>query len=162
MQEQKLYLAYGSNLNLLQMASRCPTATVVGTSEIMDYELVFRGSKTGFYATIEPSVGQSVPVLLWSIQPQDEQRLDIYEGYPDFYEKQTMDVELDGKQVSAMVYTMPDYHLLGMPSVDYISTIANGYVTAGFDLTTLTDALHKTKERMEQECDRSPKFQSMW
>ena len=28
-----LYIAYGSNLNLPQMAFRCPTATVAGTSE---------------------------------------------------------------------------------------------------------------------------------
>ena len=34
----KLYLAYGSNLNLEQMANRCPTAKVVGNSKINGYE----------------------------------------------------------------------------------------------------------------------------
>ena len=32
-----LYIAYGSNLNLPQMALRCPTAEVVGKSEMKDY-----------------------------------------------------------------------------------------------------------------------------
>ena len=30
--KNKLYIAYGSNLNLPQMAGRCPTAKVVGAS----------------------------------------------------------------------------------------------------------------------------------
>ena len=55
--ENKLYIAYGSNLNLPQMAKRCPAAKVVGTSEIKDYALVFRGSGHGAVATIEPCVG---------------------------------------------------------------------------------------------------------
>lgn len=37
-----LYVAYGSNMNLPQMALRCPTAEVVATSELKDFELLFR------------------------------------------------------------------------------------------------------------------------
>ena len=39
----RLYIAYGSNLNLPQMERRCPGASVVGTSEVKGYELLFRG-----------------------------------------------------------------------------------------------------------------------
>ena len=60
-----LYIAYGSNLNLPQMALRCPTAEVVGKSELKDYELLFRGGRRGAVATVEPKEGSSVPVLLW-------------------------------------------------------------------------------------------------
>ena len=67
-----LYIAYGSNLNLSQMEQRCPTARVIGTSEIKDYELVFRGSRYSAVATIELCEGSNVPVLLWGIQPEDE------------------------------------------------------------------------------------------
>ena len=38
-----LYIAYGSNLHLDKMAKRCPSAKIVGTSEIKDYKLTFRG-----------------------------------------------------------------------------------------------------------------------
>ena len=51
-----LYIAYGSNLNLPQMAFRCPTAEVVGKSELKDYELLFRGSHYGAVATVEPFI----------------------------------------------------------------------------------------------------------
>lgn len=57
--KRKLYIAYGSNLNLMQMAERCPTARVVGTSMLENYQLVFRG-----VATIEPRQGTRGPVAI--------------------------------------------------------------------------------------------------
>ena len=48
----KLYVAYGSNLNLEQMARRCPKAKVVGIGNLKDYQLTFRR-----VATIEPEKG---------------------------------------------------------------------------------------------------------
>ena len=50
---KKYYLAYGSNLNVQQMRYRCPDATIFGTAEIPDYQLLFKGSMTGSYLTIE-------------------------------------------------------------------------------------------------------------
>lgn len=56
-----LYIAYGSNLNLPQMALRCPTAEVVGKSELKDYELLFRGGRRGAVATGGTQGGQLRP-----------------------------------------------------------------------------------------------------
>src|SRR5690625_7348414 len=78
----KLYIAYGSNLNLEQMANRCPTAKVVGPSEIKGHKLVFRGPHAHAVATVEPCKGESVPVLVWQITSSDEKALDRYEGWP--------------------------------------------------------------------------------
>lgn len=151
MEKDKLYIAYGSNLNLEQMKYRCPTATIVGTSEIKDYELVFRGSKTGSYATVEPYEGATVPVLIWKIEPKDEKSLDAYEGYPNFYGKEDMELEVDGQSVSAMIYTMPDSHVLGMPSLRYVNTILEGYETAGFDNNILFEAIKDTEQKIADE-----------
>ena len=52
MSKKQLYIAYGSNINLEQMAYRCPHSKVIGTSEIKDFELEFRG-----VATIVPKKG---------------------------------------------------------------------------------------------------------
>ena len=41
---KKFYLAYGSNLNVKQMRFRCPDARIVGTAEIPNYQLLFKGS----------------------------------------------------------------------------------------------------------------------
>ena len=59
MKNKQLYIAYGSNINLEQMAYRCPHSKVVGTSEIKDYELEFRG-----VATIVPSLTKGICLLL--------------------------------------------------------------------------------------------------
>lgn len=162
MHKEKLYIAYGSNLNLRQMKYRCPTAKVAGTSEIKDYKLLFRGSKTGSYATIEPCEGGSVPVLLWRVKPKDEIALDRYEGYPRFYEKETMELELNGKAVLAFVYVMTEGHQLGMPSESYRKTIEEGYKTAGFDTSILEDAIAHTKERMVMEQENLPEQDNLF
>lgn len=137
----KLYLAYGSNLNLEQMANRCPTAKVVGASKIKGYRLLFRGSHAGAVATIEPFKGESVPVLVWDITPADEAALDRYEGWPFLYRKETIKVGLNGKTVQAMVYIMNEGRPLGQPSCYYYSTILDGYKSAGFDVEILRKAV---------------------
>ena len=88
--KKRYYIAYGSTLNIRQMLMRCPDARVVGTSVIEDYQLLFKGSKTGSYLTIEPKEGSSVPVAVWSVSATDELALDRYEGYPSFYYKKAV------------------------------------------------------------------------
>ena len=73
---KKFYLAYGSNLNVKQMQFRCPDARIVGTAEIPNYQLLFKGSKTGSYLTIEPKQGCTVPAAVWSVSERDELALD--------------------------------------------------------------------------------------
>ena len=65
--ETKLYLAYGSNLNLGQMAHRCPDSKVAGKAELPGYRLLFRGGQHNAHATIEKSEGHTVPALLWKV-----------------------------------------------------------------------------------------------
>lgn len=153
--KETLYIAYGSNLNLPQMALRCPTAKVVGKSELRGYELLFRGGKMGAVATVEPKEGSLVPVLLWKIQEKDEAALDWYEGYPHLYDKQMMEVEVDGKPVSAMVYVMTPGHGFGIPSDYYVDTIREGYETAGFDLQVLEDAIDHACELVTQQVEQT-------
>ena len=39
----RYYFAYGSNLNLKQMETRCPNAELVSAAELEGFKLVFRG-----------------------------------------------------------------------------------------------------------------------
>ena len=87
---KRYYIAYGSNLNVQQMRWRCPGARIIGTAELQDYRLLFKGSKTGSYLTVEPEKGCTVPVAVWEVTEQDELALDRYEGYPSFYYKTEM------------------------------------------------------------------------
>ena len=166
MKSETLYIAYGSNLNLPQMAFRCPTAKVVGAGEIKDYELLFRGSRSGAVATVEPLQSSSVPVLLWKLKDRDLQALDHYEGCPNFYRKELLPVELIGKTRSAMVYIMNDGHPFGVPSDYYLNTILEGYRTSGFDTDFLEQAVEKSvrlaQEQQEAEPEQGTLFGQKW
>jgi len=140
----RIYLAYGSNLNLEQMAHRCPGAKVLGSARLNGYQLIFRGSKTGAVATIEKRKGSSVPVLLWEITARDEEALDRYEGYPTLYRKETVKVRLSGQWVQAMVYIMNEGRPLGIPSRYYYDIIWQGYTEAGFDTAILSKAVRES------------------
>lgn len=136
-----IYLAYGSNLNLEQMARRCPTARVLGPAKLKGYTLTFRGLNGGAVANIEPDVTGVVPVLLWDIQPTDEAALDRYEGFPILYRKETVTVLLEGARVRAMVYVMNEGKPLGAPNGRYYDIIRKGYRQAGFDVGVLDRAV---------------------
>lgn len=150
MNNKRLYLAYGSNMSTEQMRHRCPDAKIIGTAEIKDYRLMYKGSKTGAYATIEPEEGQKVPVLVWDISPTDEARLDLYEGFPTFYYKKEIPVEittLEGDHLgedTAMVYIMDDRRTHGMPTPHYEGILREGYQRFNFDEEILDEALGYT------------------
>ena len=142
----KYYLAYGSNLNVEQMQFRCPGAKVVGVGEIENYELMFKGSKSGNYLTIEPKEGSYVPVAVWKVTNAHEKALDRYEGYPNFYYKKEMPIEYvdkNGEQhtVDAFAYIMHEDRKRGKPTRYYVNTCLNGYVHFGFDIKLLRTAI---------------------
>ena len=149
---KRYYIAYGSNLNILQMLTRCPSARVIGTGVIPDYRLLFKGSKTGAYLTIEPCEGKSVPVAVWEISATDELALDRYEGYPNFYYKSEMRLPIKGIRTGTVrikevfVYIMDERRICGIPSRQYIDTCLEGYRDFGFDEDLLFEAFRKSME----------------
>lgn len=148
---KRLYIAYGSNLNLQQMAKRCPTAKVYGKGELKEFRLLFKGVPNNAYATIEPFKGGKVPILVWEVRSKDEKALDIYEGFPNFYYKKDLEVELEsGEIVTAMVYIMTDKIKdrinLNLPSERYLKIVEEGYTAAGFDIGFIEEALKVSAE----------------
>lgn len=105
-----LYVAYGSNLNVQQMSYRCPGATVAFTGYLINWKLLYRGSRTGSYATVKKQKGSRVPVAVWNIDSKNEKALDLYEGYPRFYKKRNVFVQLkNGTRKKAMICLLQLY-----------------------------------------------------
>lgn len=149
---EKLYIAYGSNLNVEQMARRCPTAKIVGTATLHNWRLWFRGGKHSAVATVEREHGYKVPVLIWQLQTEDESALDVYEGWPHLYRKETLRITMDGKRVSAMIYIMNEIgYTYGLPSLSYFETIMEGYNSAGFDVNILHQAVDDSRRGLSNE-----------
>ncbi len=147
MAKKILYAAYGSNMNLEQMSRRCPAAKIFAKGTVKGYELEFRGMSSwgGGVATITPVTESEVPVLLWELTEECEKSLDIYEGYPNFYEKERVWATLEnGRRRKCMAYIMTEGREISLPSKAYFAGIADGYKSAGIPLNPLYDALDKT------------------
>ena len=151
--KKRYYIAYGSNLNIRQMKRRCPGATILGTANLKGWELLFKGSGTGSYLTIEECEGGTVPVVIWDVTPADEAALDRYEGFPSFYYKKEIRLQYKGirtgkrRTVTAFAYIMHEDRPVGVPSQYYMATCMEGYKTFRFDRRVLAAAYEKC-ERM--------------
>jgi hypothetical protein len=143
------------------MAFRCPAAQVIGKGCLMDYQLMFLGLSRGRggVATVEPSKGRRLPILLWAINHDCEEALDRYEGWPTLYRKETLpvsgitwmlnditDMPAEVTEVPAMIYIMNAGHP-APPSVGYLDTIERGYLTVGFHLRYLAEGVRRTQRR---------------
>ena len=81
--------------------------------------------------------------MLWLISDADENRLDRYEGFPRFYQKETIEVEQVMERIPdtadridawtphgirhGLVYIMTDGSPYGTPSKRYMSPICRAY-----------------------------------
>ncbi len=157
MEMAKNYIAYGSNMDLMQMRHRCPDAKLLGRGLLEGWRLMFKGSKTGSYATIEREKGLTVPVLIWRISDADEKRLDHYEGCPTFYYKTELPVvQIDANGIrkgitEGMVYIMHEERKLGVPSMHYLGILEDAYRRFGFDEDILGDAYEYSWKVPEKE-----------
>ncbi|MCH8979347.1 MAG: gamma-glutamylcyclotransferase [Armatimonadetes bacterium] len=132
-----LYFAYGSNLSLDQMRSRCADSRPVRSHFLEGHELVLRGA-----ANIEDREGSRIPGAIYEISQDDEIRLDGYESCPNVYMKLYFETDLG----PAMYYRMvePTYR---KPREGYVETIATGYGDWGLPAEHLEAAIEAERLR---------------
>lgn len=138
MEYKRLYIAYGSNINLEQMAHRCPNSKIVSKEMLKGYELEFRG-----VATIVPNDKSEVPILIWEIDGRDEHSLDRYEGFPNLYRKELFEIDVDGEKKECMAYLM-NKGQISPPTSYYYNVINQGYEANGMDTSYLRAALERS------------------
>jgi len=137
----RLYLGYGSNMDVLQMQRRCVDAMPVGRGLLHDHELVFAG-----VLTVEPKKGASVPVAIWRVSLADIAKLDRYEGYPRNYGKRYIHVTLDGERQVAFYYYLAHSYGVAPPWPGYYQTCRTGYADFRLDPAPLNEALDRARE----------------
>jgi gamma-glutamylcyclotransferase (GGCT)/AIG2-like uncharacterized protein YtfP len=156
--DSKLYIAYGSNLNISQMESRCPGAALRGTGAVKGFELSFRGTPGNAHATITESGDAEVPVAVWEITSEDERRLDRYEGFPNYYFKKHLNVNMDnGDEITAMAYIMDASMQYGAPSAEYAYSVREGYNECRLDHKYLEDAIKNSMAKYMDGLAKSPR-----
>ena len=133
------YFAYG----MLCDPDVMTEAELIGMAELpnFEYELLQ-------FANVFPTPGSKVYGTLWNITRKFLSELDMIEGYPQFYDRKTVPVMVNGKRYEAAVYTMtPESRELLQgthPSQRYINKIVKGYRHAGVPLGQLRAALQDT------------------
>jgi gamma-glutamylcyclotransferase (GGCT)/AIG2-like uncharacterized protein YtfP len=130
-----LYFAYGSNLNPVQMAARCPGHRVLGRASLPGHSLRFRGfgrDWAGAVGTVEPAPGQVVHGDLFELTPEHYATLDRYEGYDgpgaesNLYDRVEIEaVREDGTKVTCLTYVIRPLEE-GLPSRAYRDAIVAG------------------------------------
>lgn len=136
-----IYMTYDAALGSEQMARICPTAKAIGTAELKDYRLLFRGRHGAAVAALEPQKGSSVPATLWELSPADESALDCGVGCPAVYQKETLTITQGRKRIKATAYIMRDGYPTAAPSRHYYGLLLKGYREYGFDERKLAAAL---------------------
>jgi hypothetical protein len=138
-----LYFAYGSNLNLSQMARRAPGAVPLDKLYLPNAQLVFRG-----VADVIFKEGSTAPGGVWRLTPECELALDRYEGWrpsnDGMYRKEYVEVDgLPDGETCVMIYVMNSTGIYP-PSKFYFDGIREGYRDFGLKVGPLKDALKRS------------------
>jgi gamma-glutamylcyclotransferase (GGCT)/AIG2-like uncharacterized protein YtfP len=115
------YFAFGSNMDLEQMAHRCPQARVVSPGILKGYQ--FRINSRGV-ATMIPLPGARTYGLIWEITPQDCRHLDRYEGVASgyYYREEVAISTPAGERHSCLTYIAAE-ETPGAPRQGYLERI---------------------------------------
>lgn len=137
----ELYFAYGSNMWLKQMNTRCPDNKNLGLAVLPKHRWFI--SKRG-YANVRRSKKSYVQGVLYAVSKRDIRALDVFEGVASgCYTREVLKVtQSDGQVVDAYVYIDPTV-AEGIPPFEYVQRIAWGVVDAKLDMAYVKQAIKK-------------------
>ncbi|KAI9811550.1 MAG: hypothetical protein M1832_000860 [Thelocarpon impressellum] len=128
-----LYLAYGSNLWLDQMARRCPRSPFVGVARLAGWRWIINNRG---YANVVPAAADVVYGTIYRLAAEDEATLDQYEHVPVAYGKEVLPVELlpgeaggvQGREetIRALVYVDRQRQEVDAPKEEYVHRMNEG------------------------------------
>jgi cation transport regulator ChaC len=147
-----IVFAYGSNLSLRQMKTRCPSARVIGVGELKGWRLSYAGGSKrwrGAVATIVKDPHGAVPGVVYDIpEIPDVERLERHEGFPHTYDRRFVLVTVRGRAARKRAWAY--YHNEdegGWPSEAYFRTIVAGYRDHGLPVHRLYKSLDRLLKR---------------
>jgi gamma-glutamylcyclotransferase (GGCT)/AIG2-like uncharacterized protein YtfP len=134
-------LAYGSNMDPIQMRRRCPSAQRMDTVKIADWRLMFVGRsnyRQGPVASIGPSRGSVLHGVVWAVDDDDLSALDGYEGVPSCYDRRAR-FTYAGKELWAYRHVARSASVV-TPHHEYLRHILDGARDADIDRSIILRA----------------------
>ncbi len=119
------YFAYGSNMNLEQMAKRCPGARMLGLARKPGWSFII--NQRGYVTALDDPSAETLGCL-WELTAEHWTELDRYEGVAaDFYHRVDCEVLVPGSEepVQAVAYRATD-ETPGVPTSAYADVVIDG------------------------------------
>jgi hypothetical protein len=134
-----LYFAYGSNMNLAQINSRCSRPVVISTACLKNHRLVFCGHSDvwdGGIETVEPASDEDVWGVLFSLSNMNWERLDLWQdarmdGGGQYFHIPAVVTDREGHEHYVRLYKKDVQKEPTNPSHEYLDFIVQGAVENG-------------------------------
>jgi gamma-glutamylcyclotransferase (GGCT)/AIG2-like uncharacterized protein YtfP len=133
-----LYFAYGANMDVTAMASRCPSSKPLGLARLPRHRWII--SADG-YANVVRDSRLDVHGMLWDLALGDVSSLDRFEDVPRLYRKVTQPVISEKGIRRALVYVGRSSEQ-GRPRPGYLQDVLEAAQTAGLPASALAQ-MHK-------------------
>lgn len=126
--------AYGSNMSLAQIRSRCSRPEVIGPARLADHRLAFCGRSAvwdGAMETVEPMPGHEVWGVMFDLTRMDWERLDLWQdarmdGGGVYFHFPVTVADMEGTPHSVRMYKKDIQGQPREPSREYLEHIARG------------------------------------
>ena len=138
-QRQRLYFAYGANLDRRSMGHRCPQAKILSTASLRGYRFAIEANGV---ATVVPDQLRAVHGILWRLTPADVQNLDAFEGvHIGAYHRELVDVvPPSGSPTAALIYISAS-SVPGKPRTGYLEKLIAAANDHGMPESYVTELL---------------------
>lgn len=161
---ERLYFAYGSNLNEADWARFCDRVGVatdvieaLGPAVLPDMQLCFdyySNGRQGGALDIQPRRGHLVHGVLYRASPEGWRVLGRKEGAPNYYKRiETLALKPDGAMVPVVTYdvTPARKREFCAPTAEYRQLVAKGLLAWGLPIDGLNAAAENREPRIEIE-----------
>jgi gamma-glutamylcyclotransferase (GGCT)/AIG2-like uncharacterized protein YtfP len=132
------YFAYGSNMDMSRLSTRGVNPITRNKGTLKNWKLKFNKKASAgdwSFANIEPSEGDTVEGLVFTIKESDLKLLDKFEGAPRHYRREILIVETYTEEIKCITYVAQPEHIMEglLPLEEYMDFLIKGSVLLSFE-----------------------------
>ena len=132
------YFAYGSNMDMSRLSNRGVNPITRNKGTLKNWKLKFNKKASAgdwSFANIEPSEGDTVEGLVFTIKESDLKLLDKFEGAPRHYRREILIVETYTEEIKCITYVAQPEHIMEglLPLEEYMDFLIKGSVLLSYE-----------------------------
>ena len=148
---EKYFIAYGTNIKAEELAKSYPEAKIISYGYVKNYTIEFVGYDGHAIATATKKHGQRMPVAIWDFPKEMRYTLSNFEQFPYLYQRKTVVAHVGKLKFRGEIYVTKQQLRNGIPSDNYLKTLKEAYLEAGFDPNIIDIALKNQRNKKTKE-----------